>query len=73
MLTGDGQLGAIAVAAATTKVEVQLCEPQASVTVYVNDRLAPSQKALAGSVGTEAILVVALHPPVKLNPATQAV
>jgi len=72
-LTAAAQVTTIGVVAATAKLEVQLCEPLASVTVYVKLRLAPVQKALAGSTGTEAMLVVALQPPVKVKPATHAV
>ena len=72
-LTGVGQTGTIGVDKATSKVEVQVCEPQASVTVYVKLRLAPVQEAPAGRAGTELIFVVAPQPPVKLNPAAQAV
>ena len=71
-LTAVGHTGAIGVAVPTTKVEVQFCEPQPSVTVYVNVRLAPVYHAPAGRAGTELILVVAEQPPVKLNPAAHA-
>ncbi len=63
-LTGAGQTGTIGVDGATSKVEVQVCEPQASVTVYVKVRLVPAHEALAGRAGTVPILVVARLPPV---------
>ena len=63
-LTGAGQTATIGVDGATSKVELQFCEPQASVTVYVKLRLAPVQEAFAGRAGTELILVVAPLPPV---------
>ena len=72
-LTAAAQVTTIGVVAATAKVEVQLCDPLASVTVYVNDRLTPVQAALAGRGGTEAMLVVAMQPPVNEKPATHAV
>jgi hypothetical protein len=72
-LTGVGQTGTIGVDKATSKVEVQVCEPQASVTVYVNVRLVPAHEAPAGRAGRELILVVALQPPVKLKPVDQVV
>jgi hypothetical protein len=68
-----GQVTTIAVAGGTMKVELQLCEPLASVTVYVKLRLAPVQEAPAGRAGRELILAEAPQPPVKLNPAAQAV
>jgi len=71
-LTAGAQVTTIGVVAATTKLEVQLCVPQASVTVYVKLKLAPVQKALAGRAGMVARLVVPLHPPLKLKPAFHA-
>jgi hypothetical protein len=68
-----GQVTTIAEAGGTTKVEVQLCESLASVTVYVKLRLAPVQEAPAGRAGTELIFVVAPQPPVKLKPVDQVV
>lgn len=72
-MTAVGQVATTGGDAATTKVELQLCESLASVTVYVKLRLAPVQEAPAGRAGTELIFVVAPQPPVKLNPAAQAV
>ena len=67
-----GQLMTIGVAGGTVKVEAQLFEPQASVTVYVKLSEAPAQLASAGSAGMAAVLAVAEHPPVNEKPAFQA-
>ena len=66
-----GQLMTMGVAGGTVKVEAQLLDPQASVTVYVKLREAPAQAASAGSAGMEAVLAVAEHPPVNENPFFQ--
>ena len=51
-------------AASTINVEVQVSEMlHASVIVYVNDKFAPSQSALAGNDGIEPIFVVTPQPP----------
>ena len=70
--TGAGHDTVTSGEASTSKVEEQdSFSPQISVTVKVNERLTPSQFEFAGSAGMEAILLVALHPPENVNPATQ--
>jgi hypothetical protein len=70
--TGDGQLMTIGTAGATSNVEVQLVVPQSSVTVNVKLRSAPWQCSSPVNVGILVRFVVALHPPVYVNPATHA-
>jgi hypothetical protein len=68
--TGAGQLITMGTAGATSNVDVQLVTPQSSVTVNVKLRSAPWQCSSPESVGIVPMFVVALHPPVYVNPET---
>ena len=67
-----GQSIKIGSGGATVKVAVHVSELQSLVTIYSNDKLAPAQSTSPGRAGIELLLEVALHPPVKENPAVQA-